>query len=146
MTRYRIERIALTPETKAELDDLDSQCFPYDDLYPKGDAQDWWVARDDHGVPVAFAGSVFWDEDNCIYLCRAGVIERARGNGLQRRLIRVRCNHGRKLGCEGAYTYTALHNTQSANNLIACGFKLWEPDWYFGGQNRAYWWKGFQTK
>lgn len=58
----------------------------------------WWIAYDGE-LPVAFAGiaqSYRWGDAG--YLCRAGVIRSHRGQGLQKRLIRIREAKARRLG------------------------------------------------
>lgn len=148
---YTIERVHLDAVTIAELDDLEHQCFPEDGPHPKGGhRQAWWVAREkSSGVVVGYAGSVHVTlgaayfspgRDRCLFLARAGVLPRARGHGLQRRLIRARLSHARRLKCRGAYTYTTIENVASANNLIECGFRLWVPDVEMV-RGKVYWWR-----
>jgi GNAT superfamily N-acetyltransferase len=140
---YRIERLRNPgPIETAELDDLDARCLPYDDRCNKRNTA-WWVAREaTTGVMVAFAGATYWDPDRCFYLCRAGVLPSARGHGLQRRMIRARVSHARTKKAHGVYTYTTADNHRSANNLIACGFRVWAPAHPWAGNNVIYWWKG----
>lgn len=118
---------------------LDRTCFPADvPIDPRRGV--WWGAFDDDGL-CAFAGAVTWRPDDCLYLSRCGVLERARGQGLQRRLIRARLRHASAMGLTGAYTYTLNDNPTSANNLIACGFRLWWPARPWGNKRAVYFYR-----
>ena len=37
-----------------------------------------------------------------------------------------------------AITYTTLDNFPSANNLISCGFRLYLPEYSYGGRDKLY--------
>ena len=119
---------------------LDSQVFDYrqDSPVDTTGAQ-WWVALDGN-IPIAYAGVKLLD-DGFAYLCRAGVLPGYRGNNLQTRLIRVRVAWAKKQGATKAITYTVLENPASSNNLIKCGFKLYNPEYTWGGQNCLYWFR-----
>lgn len=82
----------------------------------------WWVAEQD-GEPVAYAGLLPQEADGKAFLLRAGVIPAARGLGLQKRLIRVRVAHARKLGLFRVYTYVNASGYASMRSLLSCGFK-----------------------
>jgi GNAT superfamily N-acetyltransferase len=56
----------------------------------------------------------------------AGVHEEYRGRGLQKRLIRARVRHAKRIGWKYAITYT-IDNPPSENSLIGCGFKRYAP-------------------
>lgn len=112
-------------------------CIPNAPRYPFEDAY-WWIAEED-GQCVAFAGyapSQQWA--NTIYLCRAGVIPVARGQGLQKKLIRARLQHAKRHGAEWAVTDTR-RNPASANSLIACGFRMYTPQHPWGFTDACYW-------
>ena len=130
----RIRRVALA-RWHDELKRLHGECFPCDSE-PPWERADWWLAWDDNGKAIAFAGGYVYGPDACYYLVRAGVAEAARGRGLQKRLIRVRLRRAAQLGCKGAYTYTVLSNHASSNSLIRCGFKLFRPSRRWGGRSR----------
>lgn len=89
----------------------------------------WWLGRGQDGTPVAFAGARVLTHPNrgLGFLSLAGVLPSARGQGMQRRLIRVRIAWARALGLSGLVTYTSPDNVISANNLISCGFRLYRP-------------------
>lgn len=101
----------------------------------------WWVATNDNGRRVGFAGSRMCDSGRTVYLAWAVVLPTARGAGLQKRFIRVRCAHARKAGATVALTYTAHDNIASMRSLIACGFKPYEPAHAYVGKGWVYWWK-----
>jgi len=126
---------------KAEVQDrlsaLQSICLPYDQPTDTNFGC-WWIATKDGG-DVGFAGltrTVSWTD--CGYLCRAGVVPHARGQGLQKQLIRVRIRQAKTLGWKWLVTDTT-DNPASANSLIACGFKLFEPTKPWGFKNTLYW-------
>jgi ribosomal protein S18 acetylase RimI-like enzyme len=102
---------------------LHDQCFPNDSF----DGTDFWVVLDG-SEPVGFAtGRKSEVAGNWYMLTRAGVLKQARGQGLQRRLIRVRVAHARKNKYEGCVTYVANRNSASAINVLRSGFELYDP-------------------
>lgn len=114
---------------------LDKICLPGCVWYA---GEYWWIVWDGK-YPVGYAGlahSRQWH--NTGYLCRAGIIQDYRGQGLQKRLIRARIKFARKLGFEALVTDTRK-NPQSSNSLISCGFRMYEPKcpWSFTDAN--YW-------
>jgi len=120
------------------LTDLHKHCLPADDLpdFTKGW---WWIMYDRNKYPAGFAGLVpsnRWID--CGYLSRAGILLYHRGKGLQKRLIHARILKARKLGYE--YLFSDTHdNVPSVNNLIACGFKLYDPRTPYGAEKTLYW-------
>ena len=118
---------------------LQKWCLP-EDTPEKFEGSEWWVAYSDKtDEAVGFGGytqSAHWH--NTIYLCRAGVLPDHRGQGLQKRLIRVRLKHARKVGNTWAYTDVS-DNPASANSLISCGFKLYSPYLAWGTKETLYW-------
>jgi GNAT superfamily N-acetyltransferase len=75
---------------------------------------------------------------DAVYLCRSGVIPKARGKGLQRKLISVRLRFARARCMTWAISDT-FHNPASANNLIRCGFSMYEPSQPWGAKGTLYW-------
>lgn len=125
------------PDVLATLAFLHSACLPSDE-YPDFSNGWWWIAYDEHGTPVAFAGlypSVRWSKTG--YLCRAGVVEAARGKGIQKKLIKVRIRYAKKIGYDWLVSDTR-RNPASSNALIACGFRLYEPKMPWGFRNSLY--------
>jgi len=118
------------------LNTLDEACFPGDTLCPK---MGWWWVAYTNLDPVAFAGlRPLAKEPHAGYFCRAGVLKHARGKGLQKKLIRVRIAYARRQGLKTLITDTT-DNIVSANNLIACGFKLYEPSNSWAFDHSLYW-------
>lgn len=105
----------------------------------------WWIAHTTEGMNAGslagFCGLTLRPEEpHVAYLKRAGVLPEARGNGLQKRMVRVREALARKLGIKQLVTDTT-DNIPSANNLIACGYKLYRPQAPWGFNNTLYWFK-----
>jgi len=102
---------------------LNRLCFRDDPVNWR--AATWWAASFGDDL-VAFAG-IEPHKRRTWYLSRAGVHPNARGLGLQRRLIRVREAHARRHGAVQVISDTARWNCASANNLIACSYRLYRP-------------------
>ena len=116
---------------------MQKSCLPNDELYDvtKGF---WWGAFD-NDICVGFCGlvpSTRWGD--CGYLCRSGVIRSYRGKGIQKKLIKARERKARFLGWNWLITDT-YSNPPSANSLISCGFKLFEPTITWGAKGTLYW-------
>lgn len=119
------------------LSDLQRICLPFDEPVDTNFGC-WWIASED-GRDIGFAGltrTVSWVD--CGYLCRAGVVPNCRGQGLQKKFIRVRIRQAKALGWKWLVTDTT-DNPASANSLIACGFKIFEPTKPWGFANTIYW-------
>lgn len=126
-----------SPQVLAALAFLHSECLPSDE-YPDFSLGWWWLAYDENDNPVGFAGlypSVRWAQTG--YLCRAGVLESARGKGLQKALIKARIRHAKRLGYHWLLSDTR-RNPASSNALISCGFRLYEPSIPWGFRNSLY--------
>ena len=124
-------------EILAQLVSLHHECFPSDELADFSIGW-WWIAYDEQNAPIGFAGlypSIQWDKTG--YLCRAGVVESARGKGIQKALIKTRIRYARKLGYQWLVTDTR-RNPASSNSLIAHGFRLYEPLRPWGFKNSLY--------
>jgi GNAT superfamily N-acetyltransferase len=117
---------------------LQKKCLPSDSPYDVQKGH-WWIAYADNIIPVGFAGLVrsisWWD---CGYLCRAGVLTEYTGKGIQKRLIKAREAQAKKLGWNWLITDTR-DNPASSNNLISCGFKLYNPTHPWGFKDALYW-------
>lgn len=96
--------------------------------------REWWVMLDE-GEIVAYCGSIY-SKGICIFN-RAWVKKSHRGQGIQRRMIKTRLKAASTF-CHIAITYTTLDNFPSANNLIDCGFKLYLPEYSYGGSDKLY--------
>jgi GNAT superfamily N-acetyltransferase len=122
---------------QTKLSVLQNKCLPFDTPYDTNFGS-WWIATE-NGVDIGFAGlvrTVSWID--CGYLCRAGVVPTARGQGLQKQFIRVRLRQAKALGWQWVVTDTT-DNPASANSLIATGFKLFQPTKPWGFKNTLYW-------
>lgn len=98
--------------------------------------REWWVILNDIGNIIAYCGSIY-TEGICIYI-RAWVRKDHRGKGLQKKLINIRYKAALKHS-RTVITYTTSDNYPSANNLISQGFKLYFPEYTYGGSEMLYW-------
>lgn len=104
----------------------------------------WWLAYacDDSRQLAGFCGltPTFGQPHDVAYLKRAGVLMPHRGQGLQRRFVRVREARARKAGFQSIVTDTS-DNPSSANNLIKCGYRIYQPPEPWGFTHTIYWTK-----
>lgn len=123
-----------------QLQDLDQNYIPAfrgcDNEFK--DNRDWWVMVSDSGQIVAYCGCIY-THGICI-MNRAWVHKSQRGNGYQKKMI-LRRIQAAKLQCHTIITYTTADNVVSSNNLIKCGFKLYTPEYSYGGIDMLYWFK-----
>lgn len=115
---------------------LHGACFDADVALTRPEEEFWWIAWDDV-EPVGFAGLAA-EADDTGYLCRSGVLPKARGRGLQARLIRAREAKARDLGLV-RMTSDTTRNVPSANNLIRAGYRLFEPAEPWAFPETLYW-------
>lgn len=128
MSTHRIVKVDTSQaDVAASILQMHAQCFPgldFEHLHG-----DWWIAYDrETKAPVAFAG--LWPSVRIAgagYLCRAGVLPQGRGQGLQRKLIKVREREARKKRWVVLLSDVAPGNAHSLNNLYACGFRAFVP-------------------
>lgn len=80
----------------------------------------WTATRGDELLAFA-SGRVLGD---AFELTSCGVVSRAAGGGLQRRLIRVREAYARRAECASVVTYAARGNYASVTNLIRAGYRF----------------------
>jgi GNAT superfamily N-acetyltransferase len=107
---------------------------------------EFWIAYEGATV-VGYAGMRCPPQwPGVAFLSRAGVAETHRGRGLQKRLIRARVARARRLGATDVVTYTSTDNAPSANSLIACGFKIYDPEYAYVGSSFVYWRKTLKAK
>lgn len=135
--KFSIRRVDGKKE-KELLNHLQKEILP-DDVPDSVESGWWWIARTDTGLPIGFCGikpSSKWSDT--MYLCRAGVLPAFQGQGLQRRLIRVRERFAKELGMNWIITDTYF-NPPSSNSLIKCGFKLFLPSEPWGYKTAQYW-------
>lgn len=138
----RVERIEPDDDRFPLVETLDRLLLP--EAPPRPDTE-WWIAWDTEAHELAgYAGAV-WLSGSIYFLSRAGVARAYRGKGLQKRLIRARVAAGRKAGATMIVTYTLPHNAASSNNLIACGFRTYNPFSAYGGGDAIYWFHKAKT-
>ena len=126
------------PEIVTTLRYLQKLCLPGDELYSVEQGH-WWIAYTEDGSPAGFAGMVrskSWYD--CGYMCRAGVVPKFRGNGLQKRLVAAREAQAKRLNWNWLVTDTT-DNAASSNSLISCGFKLYDPTIPWAYKHSLYW-------
>lgn len=125
-------------ESQNTLSALQELCLPWDRPHVTNSGW-WWIAVGEDGSPIAFAGlipSTRWGDTG--YLCRAGVVPAARGQGIQKRLIHVRVRQAKAQGWRWLITDT-YENPASSNSLISMGFKLFDPSVPWGAKGTLYW-------
>lgn len=94
-------------------------------MYPFIDKADWFVVYENGApwdTPIGYAGIHVFDDDSAM-LCRCGITDAYRGQGLQRKLIQKRCQYAKSLCLESVYTYTHVSNVESMRNLIHNKFR-----------------------
>lgn len=125
------------PAVQTRLSVLQKKCLPYDKPYDTTNGT-WWIATK-NGVDCGFAGlicSPWWSD--CGYLVRCGVLPDYRGLGLQKKFIRVRIRQAKTLKMNWIVTST-YDNPASANSLISCGFKMFNPSRPWMTKHTSYW-------
>lgn len=99
------------------LRDMDAACFPTDTSFWNDERYHWWRIGD-----VAYAGLRVDKKTNTAHFTRAGVMPEARGQGLQKVLIKARLTWCKRAGVRTVKTYTSIDNHASIASLKACGF------------------------
>ncbi len=123
MTEGARIRIARTEELE-EILKMDFRLFGVS-LGSMVDTSTWWLAEAEllgHWEPVGYAAAELTNNDTYAFLNRAGVMPVARGQGLQKRLIKVREKWARAHGATHAWTYVYYSNLASMRSLISCGY------------------------
>ncbi len=99
----------------------------------------WWIVYTEANKAVGFAGMTQSAQfGDCAFFHRAGVMDEHLGNGLQKRLIKARINKAKSMGFNWAVSDTSK-NPPSANSLIHCGFKMYQPSKPWGWDYTNYW-------
>ena len=99
--------------------------------------REWWAFIDERGQVGAYCGSIY--ANNICIMIRAWVKKQHRGKGFQKKLIKTRIAAAKLHDCHTIITYTTKDNYPSANNLISQGFKLYFPEYAYGGKEMLYW-------
>lgn len=122
---------------RAGISAMDVECFPLDQPFAPKEGY-WWVAF----AGKKEAGYIGLKQSNqgehTAYLERVGVLPKYRGNGLQVRMTRAALAFLRKNGWNTVVTDTR-RNPASANSLITCGFKTYEPPVSWSFVEAVYW-------
>jgi GNAT superfamily N-acetyltransferase len=139
MDMVTIRQIRDFTKVQQELLVLQKACLPHDEpVFPDNGV--WWIGRqgEQNTCFALIQPSYQWMDT--AYLARAGVLEAWRGQGLQRRLIRVREAWAKKAGYRWMISDTT-DNVPSSNNLMRCGYKLIEPSAPWANNMSLYWTK-----
>jgi len=128
----------MRPCDRAAVDAMQRDMFPPENGngLAKLDEGQWWIALDGDR-PAGFC-AIKITSDGAGYLSRAGVVKAYRGCGLQKRMIRLRLAWARRKGLRHVVTDTT-GNPPSANSLISCGFKLYDPAYPWAWKHTLYW-------
>lgn len=128
------------PLVQLALREMDKECFDAKkDASPSVETGTWWVAYDGKAPAGYCCLRESQSQPGWGYMSRAGVVEKYRGRGLQKRMIKTRLTHAKKLKMKGVVSDTAKYNVASSNSLIACGFKLYRPEWPWSFESALYW-------
>lgn len=120
------------------IEGLDKICFmdeAYESKHPHLKKCKWWLATVD-GNPIGYCAGLILD--NNMFLSRAGVLPSHRGFGVQKKLIDTRLRYASRQGLDSVYTYVAPDNLASLNSLVARGFRFYEPEWKYAGDDFLY--------
>lgn len=98
----------------------------------------WWHVMDED-EPVAFCSLyIYPDLPETAFLSLSGVLPSHRGKRIQKKMIKHRVKFARSQGVKRLISYTSYDNLASANSLIGCGFRLYDPQWKWGVTNALY--------
>lgn len=116
---------------------LNALIFPEDDL-DVGTKSYHWIARDKcAGEPIGFC-SVSDFGEGILFLSRSGLLRKYRGRGIQRRFIKLRERFASRNDFEKIITYTLKDNYSSMASLIKSGYKVYNPEYNYVGDNVIY--------
>lgn len=118
---------------------LHKQTFPEDHFY-NSKKNNYWLVYDENNKPVGFCMLSEWSH-GIGFLSRAGLLECAQGNGLHKRMIRVRERKAKSLGIDVIITYTKIDNITSSRNLQKAGYLLYIPEYEYADEDCLYWMK-----
>lgn len=116
---------------------LQLTCLPHDDPYPIREGDVWHVVMHE-GEAVGFS-CVRHVSHELWYLARAGVLPKARGKGLQVRLIKARLRAVKVEGGGMVVTDCTTSNVASARSLIRAGFRPYWPEVPWALPDSIYW-------
>lgn len=124
-----------TKDDADALEAMDRVCFPHD--HPYGlfhwDKGVCWIAIQGSSgefysdpLPIGYIAAHPIRRGVWFY-SRVGVMPSARGVGLQRKLMATLEKHGRREGWREIVTYTVGRNGFSTANILAAGYRTYEP-------------------
>lgn len=139
MGQYTIKlvgnNVTLSDFNRKILDELDSIIFPNDvGCQKRHPNRVWWLVYAKRN-PIGFAGMEIVNGE--AFLCRVGILKDFRGKGIQKRLIRCREKYAKKNRVNDIITYVHIGNISSCNNLISCGYKMYNPCNHWAGTQRC---------
>lgn len=116
-----------THEDIEAIEAADRVCFPFDKPYIFGwDKNVSWVAKKGDEL-AGYLSAHPLNNRGRWFFSRVGVMPAYRGQGLQRRLMAVLEAHGRREGWREIVTYTVGRNGYSTDNILASGYRTYEP-------------------
>lgn len=110
---------------------LNSEIFPGELLDVSASVYAWIGIDSKAGKQVGFCTATNLGY-RVLFLSRCGVRRDYRGLSLQRRFINVRLNFAIQNNYRRVITYVHRTNGASLNNLLRCGFKIYEPEEWNG--------------
>lgn len=115
-----------TPDDIESIEAADRVCFPGDKPYFfTWDKNVSWVSIEGEELQGYLSAHPL--RHGVWFFSRVGVVPAARGLGLQRKLMAVMERHGRREGWREIVTYTVGRNGFSTANILAAGFRTYEP-------------------
>ena len=142
---YRIREVDGTDEDIAELlRELHDETFGDTAPQVRTDEGWWWIAYDAEETRdiAGFLGMIpsIGNPKTVAYFKRVGVVDRHKGNGLQKRLMRAMEAKARRLGFTSIISDTS-DNPPSANNMIRGGYLIYTPPEPWAFAHTIYWFK-----
>lgn len=142
-TKFRVKKVdATNPAVWARITAMDAACFADGSPALESNVGAWWIATAGE-EEAGYCGVRHTASVGVGYLCRAGVLPKFRGAGLQKLFIRRRLAHAKAQGWTYVVTDTN-DNPASANSLIACDFRLYRPESPWSFDTSLYWRKHLQ--
>ena len=109
---------------------LNNTIFPLDDLELDHKTRAWIVWE--NKLPVGFC-TLRMIGKRIAYFDRAGLLERAKGQGIHSKMVAVRERYACTHHCKSTITYTMKYNIKSLITLIRKGWEFYEPEYKYSG-------------
>lgn len=110
---------------------MDRVCFPFDKPYMFSWDKNvsWVICNSASKVADDLVGYISAHplRNGVWFFSRVGVMPSHRGQGLQRKLMACMEKHGRREGWREIVTYTVGRNGFSTANILAAGYRTYEP-------------------